>query len=255
VAKSHMYFSAEYPGLGGAVVTVYTVVSERATQILVEKKGSDAVQMLYAQARVIQNPSFFGWVVVADYFSRCMHNNLSLLKKGDPKPTKFECQMGYVVEFDCAHLKLLQSYGDSNILRDSVGDLIPTVAGEASSRIGKPLAWNQGGYNVVRLEMGLDGTLHLRFGQVTNPVTHSLKLRYFREFTSFLSDANYVVASIEIGVIVPTAELDKFRITHAQVTGAGLLNTVPVYPRVDATTWQQSNEQDQIVVYGLDIIK
>jgi hypothetical protein len=154
VAKSHMYFSAEYPGLGGAVVTVYTVVSERATQILVEKKGSDAVQMLYAQARVIQNPSFFGWVVVADYFSRCMHNNLSLLKKGDPKPTKFECQMGYVVEFDCAHLKLLQSYGDSNILRDSVGDLIPTVAGEASSKIGKPLAWNKGGYDVVRVKMG-----------------------------------------------------------------------------------------------------
>jgi hypothetical protein len=66
-----------------------------------------------------------------------------------------------------------------------------------------------------------------------------------------LSDANYVVASIEIGFIVPTAELDKFRITHAQVTGAGLLNTVPVYPGVDATTWQQSKEQDQIVVYGL----
>jgi hypothetical protein len=113
---------------------VYTVVSERATQILVEKKGSDAVQMLYAQARAIQNPSFFGWVVEADYFSRCRHNNVSLFKKVDPKPTKFEYQMGSVVEFDCAHLKLLQSYGDSNILRDSVGDLMPTVAGEASSK-------------------------------------------------------------------------------------------------------------------------
>jgi hypothetical protein len=234
---------------------VYTVVSERASQILVEKKGSDTVQMLYAQARAIQNPSFFGWVVEADYFSRCRHNNLILLKKGDPKPTKFECQMGSVVEFDCAHLKLLQSYGDSNILRDSVGDLMPTVAGEASSKIGKPFAWNQGGYDVVRVEMGLDGTLHLRFGQVTKSATHSLKLQYFREFTSFLSDANYVVASIEIGFIVPTAELDKFRITHAQVAGAGLLNTVPVYPGVDATTWQQSKEQDQIVVYGLDIKK
>jgi hypothetical protein len=33
----------------------------------------------------IQNPSFFGWVVGADYVSRCRHNNLSLLNGLDIK--------------------------------------------------------------------------------------------------------------------------------------------------------------------------
>ena len=132
--------------------------------------------MLYALANLIQNPAFFGWVVEADYFSRCSQNTLMLRKKGNSNPIKFECQVGSVVNFECAHLKLLQSFDEQNIMRQAVHDLIPTVAG-------------------------------------------------------------------------------KFRVTHAKVTGAGLFNTVPLYPATDATTWQQSKEHEQITVYGLPDIK
>jgi hypothetical protein len=258
-ANTQMYYSEEYPGASGKSITVYTIVSQRATQLLVEKTGSGAVQMLYAQAKPIGNLAFLGWVVEADYFSRCKHNTLILLKKDNLNPTKFECRTGAVVEFDCAHLKLLQSYDEASTLRDAVQHLIPTVAGEANSKIGKPLAWNQGGYDVVRIEMAIEANgyavLHLRFGQVTKSRTCSLKLHYFYEFTKFLVDANHVIASIEIGLIVPATELDEFKITHAHVTGAGLLDAFPVYAAADKTKWAQSKEQDQIVVYGLDTEK
>ena len=115
----------------------------------------------------------------------------------------------------------------------------------------------KGLYDVVRIEMAIDANgdtvLHLRFGQVTKSPTHSLKLKYFYEFTKFLVVANHVIASIEIGFVVPATELDKFKITHAQVTGSGLLNAFPVYAVADKMKWKQSKEQEQIVVYGLDI--
>ena len=220
-AKTHMYFSADYAGPGGKPITLYTIVSERATQLLVEKGGSSAVKMLYAQANLIQNPAFFGWVVEADYFSRCSQNTLMLRKKGNSNPIKFECQVGSVVNFECAHLKLLQSFDEQNIMRQAVHDLIPTVAGQDKAK----------------------------------SVTHSLKLQYFHEFMEFLKDAGHEIASVEIGFIMPTGKMDKFRVTHDKVTGAGLFNTVPLYPATDATTWQQSKEHEQITVYGLPDIK
>jgi hypothetical protein len=90
-AKTYMYYSVESLSSGTTSTTVYTIGSERATQLLMEKKGSAAVQMLYSQACLIKNPAFLGWVVEADFFFCCQHNNLSLLKRGENDFTKFEC--------------------------------------------------------------------------------------------------------------------------------------------------------------------
>lgn len=136
-------------------------------------------------------------------------------------------------------------------MRQAVHDLISTGAGQDNAKIGKPSAWNQGGYDVVRIEMDAAANLHLRFGQVTKSVAHSLKLQYFFEFIKFLTGAGYEVASIEIGFIVPIGDLENFRVAHSQVAGSGLLNTIPLYPATEGTAWLQSKEHVQITVYGL----
>ena len=71
---------------------------------------------------------------------------------------------------------------------------------ESKPKVCKPIAWNQGGYDVVRIVKGPNITVekavkqsyHLLFGQVTKSASHSLKLRYFFDFAKYMNAADFV---------------------------------------------------------------
>jgi hypothetical protein len=102
----------------------------------------------------------------------------------------------------------------------------------------------------------------VRFGQVTKSDSHSLKLKYFANFLGFLNAAGYVVDYVELAFIVPLNQIDAFRIGQHQVESSGVLNshtrygTTPtdVAAQKHENRWTQTKEQDQIHIYGLDMI-
>ena len=250
-AKTHLYSSTKIIRTGGIELTDYGMVSERETQLVVQEAGAKGIKSLYNHARELQNPAFLGWVVQADYFQRCNSNNLTLYKIGSTKGTSIENTEP--VPFDSAELKLLHSYDDLPGMKDAVKNLIPTTANRPVTC--KPEAWNQGAYDVVRIEMDSENmnTYHLRFGTVTKALTHSLKLHFFYEFISFLEFAGCNVGSVEIGFILPKHHLSTFRITPGQVVGSGLLGTTRVYGGGEKSLWSEGQEHTKVVAYGLDM--
>lgn len=216
-AKTHLYFSMEVPvhTKYGPPTTrdAYSIVSERATQILVEMGGANAIKSLYSHARLVNNPAFVGWILEADYCSRCKSNKLELRKKGDENATRVPCPSP-PREFDCNEIEKLSAMDDKRQFKERMQTLLPSD--DTVPVVCKPKAWNQGGYDVVRIlkheDTPIQGTskskpsYHLIFGQVTKSATHSLKLKYFAQFANFVKDADCVVSSIEIGFIVPTGK-------------------------------------------------
>jgi hypothetical protein len=73
-------------------------------------------------------------------------------------------------------------------MQEAVKVLIPVVEGEANAKIAKAWAWNQGGYDFVRIVKTIETkgkpVLHLRFSQVTKSSSHSLKLHFFLNLRS-----------------------------------------------------------------------
>ena len=253
-AKTHLYFST-----ATTTSVTYSIVSERATQMLVENGGEGAIKMLYAQARKLNNPAFLGWVVEADYFHRCERDNLMQKKKGATHPSRYPCPTSPHV-FDCSQLESLAS-GDIDGFKVIVGDLLPSETGNPT--VCKPKAWNQGGYDVVRIEKGPDyicevsskaqATYHLLFGQVTKSRTLSLNLKYFKQFAAFIYTSGHQVASIEIGFIVPSGArvLDEFKIAQNKVFSAGNLVPFLVYGG-GGKKWTQNKERNLVTVCELD---
>lgn len=223
-AKTHLYGSMADNG----GITRYSIVSERATQMLVNVYGQNGIKELYAHATNINNPAFLGWVIEADFFSRCARDNLSLCKKGNPSADAIDFEKP-VEEFDCDELLGLSEADTKEGFLKMMKRLLPSD--ESKPKVCKPRAWNQGGYDVVRIVKGPNITVekavkqsyHLLFGQVTKSASHALKLRYFFDFAKCMNAADFVVASIEIGFIVPPGTTNKFRISAAKVTGSGRL--------------------------------
>jgi hypothetical protein len=50
--------------------TEYFLVSKRAVEVLAEKTSGEAFKALYHFAEKLANPSFYGWIVEADFFSQ-----------------------------------------------------------------------------------------------------------------------------------------------------------------------------------------
>jgi hypothetical protein len=240
IAKTHLYASE------AASFVQYTMVSERATQLIVEKAGTSAISTLYAHAAKIGNGAFLGWVLEADYFSRCENNILHLVR---PNGTSFKVPCpNRPVEFDVAALELLASFQNKADLKEYFAKLVPTTD---LPTVGKPKSWNQGGYDVVRIQKvpDRDNELDLLFGQITKSWSHSLKLKYFEELANFFKTAGYIIRSIEIGFIVPSEQADSFAVPYSGVTSSGRLIHHTVYGTT--TKWAQAKEHDQIAVYGL----
>jgi len=76
-----------------------------------------------------------------------------------------------------------------------------------------------------------------------------------------LVKAGYQINSVEVAFIVPSRQVDNFRITSSKVDGCGLLNMYTRYgtpPTEDPKKnlekrFTQNREHDQIQVYGLDM--
>jgi hypothetical protein len=244
VAKTHLYASA--PAVDGSGGVQYTMVSERATQLIVEKAGRSAISTLYAHAAKIGNPAFLGWVLEADYFSRCENNSLQLVR---PNGTSFKVSCpNQPVEFDVASLELLASFQKKSDLKEYFAKLVPATN---LPTVGKPKSWNQGGYDVVRIQRvpGKDNELDLLFGQITKSLSHSLKLQFFEELANFFVEAGYVIRSIEIGFIVPSEQAGSFTVPYSAVTASGRLIQHTVYGTT--AKWTQTKEHTQVAIYGL----
>ena len=112
VAKTHLFSSV--PARSGSGVH-YKLVSERATQLLVEMVGKSGINTLYSHAAKINNPAFLGWIIEADYFSRCEANSLQLIRSGG---TLFDVSCpNSPVEFDVGVLELLASLENKTELK------------------------------------------------------------------------------------------------------------------------------------------
>jgi len=247
-AKTHLYSSSEVITSAGVKKTVYGMVSERAAQLLAEESGIGGIKSLYSQAAKLQNPAFLGWVIEADYFERCKQKKLTLWPKGSSEATDFSTIS--IVPFNHAGLKLLRERRTPSDMLEAVQALIPTTEDKITC---KPTAWNQGGYDVVQIEKDNANTksYHLRFGQVTKSKTHSLKLKYFREFAAFLEYAGFSISSIEIGFILPMDKRDDFTLSDSKVESKGCLGTYHVYG--SDSMWGSVKEQDLVVPFGLEI--
>jgi hypothetical protein len=215
---------------------------------------------LNKHAATLKNPAFLGWVIEADLFNRCKTGRVKLRKKGEEEDIDIEAQRGAAVEFDHGHLLALFEDVDHTKVSEEMNKLVP---GKDETRTCKPTSWNQGGYDVVFIEVNREDAnrLVVRFGQVTKSDSHSLKLKYFDNFLEFLKAAGYVVDSVELAFIVPLSKIDTFRITGSQVESSGLLNRHTRYgtgPTRDSSQmqknrWTKTKEHDQIHIYGLDM--
>ena len=256
VATAHLYYSS----VDKRGQTVYSMVSERATLLAVDRHGPNEIKELYKQAATLKNPAFLGWVIEADLFERCKTGCLKLRRKGEEEDVYIEVQHGAAVEFDHGHLWALFEKGDHTKVSEEMNKLVP---GKDETRTFKPTSWNQGGYDVVFIEVNRDDPNHvvIRFGQVTKSDSHSLKLKYFDNFLALLIAVGYVVDSVELAFIVPLSKIDTFCITGSQVEGSGLLNghtrygTAPTRDssQMQKNCWTKIKERDQIQIYGLDI--
>jgi hypothetical protein len=268
LAKTHLYFSSRDNNDN----TLYSMVSARATILAVEQHGTNGVKQLYKHAAALKNPSFLGWVVEADLFNRCRNGSLVMEKKGQTEGQREEVvfDAGTPVEFDYDYLLLLYTESEqeeyekesSAAIAEEMKRLVP---GQGKTQTCKPSAWNQGGYDVVFIKTsdvdGCEKNLAVRFGQVTKSDTHSLKLKFFAFFLKFLVRAGYTIDSVELGFIVPSKQVDTFRITASKVERSGLLNPYTRFgtPPTDDPTQKQENcfaknrEHDQIQVYGLNM--
>ena len=255
MAKTHLYFSSETTdGL-----MTFSIVSERATHILAEMGGQAAIKALYGHARIANNPAFLGWIVEADFFDRCKRNTLTLREKGAEAATRMPCP-NKPLEFDCDELQRLSNLKDKSRLQRAIRNLLPSL--ETSPSVCKPMAWNQGGYDVIRILKGpvvpteetseVKESYHLLYGQVTKSDTHSLKLKFFEQFAGFVAAAGYIVSSIEIGFIVPSGQVDVFRITPGKVDYSGRLIQHEVYGSL-GQKWEKRKEHTFVKVYELDV--
>ena len=254
-AKTHLYSSFRSP----TGVTKYAMVSERATQLIVDECGTNGIRALYQHALSLQNPSFLGWVVEADLFNRAKSGSLLLKDKHDQSIT-ITCQRGAPIEFDYGYLLQLRKENDVDELNEEVKKLVP---GKGSVRTCKPKAWNQGGFDVVFVEVdSSDETkIQVRFGQVTKSPTHSLNLKYFAEFLQFFASTIYEVVSVEIAFVVPLGKLSSFSISSSKVNETGRLSLYTRYgtPHTDdpnekqQNRWTKCKEHEHIHTYGLDM--
>lgn len=231
-AKTHLYASSE--DCHGR--TVYSLVSQRATDLAIAKLGSAGTKRLYQHAIRLKNPSFLGWVVEADLMQRCSSGALFLEAK-DGSQVKFSDKGEEPTEFD--HTALLNG-----------APIMPMIPPEGKTRVCKPSSWNQGGYDVIFVSARKGNELSLRFGQVTKSATHSLKLHYFAEVVGFFIHAGHQIVSVEIAFITAKQSMDGFRVFPSKVTGRGLLSHADV---PGGGKWKKGQEENLVTVYGMDL--
>ena len=102
----------------------------------------------------------------------------------------------------------------------------------------KPIAWNQGGYDAVILDLR---ERIVRFVQVTAASKHDLRLQYFADCMDTLSMERWGQWKLEIVFVVPKDNLANFRLSEVVEEGA-----------LAKYGWRAGEETSKVRVVGMD---
>lgn len=232
--------------------TEYFLVSQRAVEKLFSHAEETVFQGLYSFASKLENPSFLGWVVEADFFFQV---DRARNAAAPFQPLQIHCN-GEDSEGLPTHPSATREWQhtkNKNLLGKAIHDakvkvrreaiqklhrivqtLVPQKPGEAF--VCKPSTWNQGGYDAFFVQFvggrtdteseKVQGHIHLRFIQVTKGKTHELKLDYFISVIQCFNVAGYEVDSVEIGFVLTKFNLD---FSLGTVTGEYLLKDCVIF--------------------------
>lgn len=230
--------------------TQYFLVSQRAVEKLFEHGETKAFEGLYRFAYQLQNPSFVGWVVEADFFYQVER------AKNHTAPFHPQPLDGYQQKLPERPLgtRVWQHTKNKNLAGKAIKDKKMKVRKEAVQKLNrivqnmvpgavgaaylcKPSAWNQGGYDAFFVQFAgsrtsaehvqVRGHIHLRFIQVTKGKSHDLKLDYYISVIQCFHVAGYEVDSVEIVFILTEDNVSDF--TLGDVHGPDLLKDCVVY--------------------------
>lgn len=217
----------------------YFLVSKRAVEILSEKTAGSSFETLYRFADSLENPSFVGWIVEADFFHQldkartesAEFRPRSLSARGAAfKPEAIHewehtCNKNRLLILDSKTARTKTKKAEEKRISGIVSKLITKIRG--NSIVCKPTTWNQGGYDAFFVECVGDGILSLRFVQVTKGVSHDLKAEYMYSATMFFERAGFLVESIEIAFLLTPKNSSSFSLDA--VNGIGFLSKYQVY--------------------------
>jgi hypothetical protein len=194
--------------------------------VLAEKTSGEAFKALYHFAEKLANPLFYGWIVEVDFFSQVdMARLLSTAFTpffGTPAkchsfrpeailPFEHTKNKNYVLTLDSTKIKQQTRTQIEQHVSDIASKMVTTSPGHLV--VGKPTAWNQGGYDAFFVEFKESMVIHLRFAQITMGESHSLKGEYFEMVVGFFETAGYTVESVEIAFFLTTCNSGSFTLT------------------------------------------
>ena len=245
----------------------YFLTSMRAVEILAETTKGAVFKVLYPFAKDLDNPSFMGWVIEADFFGQVKQavNTGTPFEPAGLTPGCSTFVPTSVCRFD--HTKnrnRLLTYFAQNTrakTKNKVLAQVKTLAAElipqdASHSVAcKPISWSQGGYDVFFVEKGDNKPTHicLRFVQVTKGAKHSLEGGFVFTVVQFFETAGYVIESIEFAFIL--TEDNKNSFVLSDVEGVSFMED---YNRFNhSTKWDGKPEKmsDSVSRYELSLSK
>ena len=191
-----------------------SIVSRYAAFKVAPKMGPE----LIASHANYRNPSMDGWLLEMLFFARLAKDGVTLQKVDKEK---MEWKQSSVLVVDIKEGKITKFPENEGIWL-------------------KPKQWNQGGYDAIYIDKhnGL-----VRFVQITNDETRSLKIECFAGFLDTLRDSkvSFEIKTLEIVFIVELTKLEKFSIST--ITGQGLLKSFE--------GWEEGREKDRILILGM----
>lgn len=186
------------------------------------------MKLAYGIARGLNNPSFTGWVVEMDFSERLSNSVKNQISVHGFSIEDEKWDVVGIVDFELGLIASLKDYVLKYFWL-------------------RPKKWNQGGYDFVCL-LKIGDEYMLRFVQITAAHQHSLKLQFFKDFTTtIIGKFSIVISRIEIIMMVPDEDTARhFRILPSKVKYSGILCGWMCGETNEK--WQKLKEQDQVKV-------
>lgn len=213
--------------------TEYFLVSQEAVRILSESIDRTSFEFLYSVADQLDNPSFVGWIVEADFFFQL---GMAIKHKSTFRPPfESDIQPALLLAYDhtkCRSLLLAaQARSYRKKIRQKKLDRIKSIAGsfvpdsKGKTIACKPVRWNQGGYDLFFVELAPHKaesarSIDIRFVQVTKGVKHDLKAGYLYAVVKFFEEAGYTINEVEIAFILTAINCVDFSVEGVEAKNA-----------------------------------
>jgi hypothetical protein len=197
-----------------------SIISEYVSTEIGIKFGPKVIQKLWKFIEKYKNPSMEGWMLEIWFFANLQNEGIKLYDIND---NIVDIKKSDILNFDPDNLSYIK-----DILINSKKSIWL-----------KPLKWNQGGYDVVNVDVNNN---IVKFFQITRSSEHSFKLKYFYEL--MLNFSNYFeTKTLEIYFIVPKDNILNFNIPNSKVDGHGLLQPFK---------WEKGKEVNNIKICGIE---